>query len=515
MIPLAEVNKLRSVLQGNWIKEWIAAGGRGVFVIATGVGKTHIATHHAIPRMNKKVPSYRTKVVVPKKFLKADWEGEGRKSGHIQKNKLKNVEVWVINSFIRQRHNTELLIIDEIHRTSNEDANLFKQVLDVCPAPYVLGLTATLTEEQRMFLADRNIPVIAEMTTREAEMQGLISPYRIYNLGVDLTNDDRAYERELNSNFLKYSAKFEGDMHLAMNCGSSTNPRWIEEKWMEPPAVEYARFMGWKGIPLSKAVENYRKRKHAAHGEKGKISVWEDEHDDHEFTPTRIQVYGTNYMKYMNERQDFLHNAANKLTVTKQILDKFKVPTIIFSERTKFADRITNLAGENICRSYHSKIPSRPLKKGGEFIRYGKTAAKAGQIKIFGKDTLNTRTIQEFEEGSIRILSTATSLDEGFNVEGIELAIITGGTSKDRQNTQRVGRAVRPKDGKVAVIVNLYVKRSQDENWLIRRQVEDKKALWIDSIDEITFGYDQQTIKTQDPDDSPSSTGEVEFGDEL
>lgn len=520
MLTLEEINKRKTQHQTDGFGEW-RLKGRGVFVWATATGKTHLATHHAIPAMNRKRPDYKTIVVVPKTFLKEDWEGTGRKAGHIKKNGLKNVEVWVINSFVKMRHQCHLLIIDEIHRIANEDARLFNQVLDLCPAPYILGLSATLTQEQKNFLFKKNIPIISTITTRQAETEGLISPYRIYNLGIDLIDKDKAIQDELDENFVKYASKFDRDFKLAMACNGSINPRWnpgdkesdeeIEEfpHWYEPRNVEYAREKGWNGINLDQAIKNYQRKKKAPHGQKGSISIWEDEPDDFEFTPTKIQIYASQYIRYMNKRQDYLHNAYQKLDITKQIVEKFKVPTIIFSQRTAFADRITNLLGEDACISYHSKLESQPLKNEyGEFIKY-KTGKRKGEVKLFGTETLKKHNLESFEKRRVQSISTALSLDEGFNVDGIELAVITGGTSTERQNTQRIGRAVRAKEGKVAVIVNLYVKGGQDEIWLRKRQLSDKAPIWITNINEIKFGRGE-TIELEN-DDSNSLSEEEDF----
>jgi len=466
----------------------------------TGVGKTRLATHHAIKGINKKAPYMKIKVVVPKEFLKEDWEGVKGKKGYIQQYGLKNVEVWIINSFVKVRHKADFLIIDEIHRAGNEEAKHFSKVLEVCPAPYVMGLSATLSHEQKMFFQERNVSVISTITTRQAESEGLISPYKIYNLGLQLTNEDRKYADELHDNFIKFSGKFDEDMHLAIQCSSSTNPRWDPtlKEWYEPPAVEFARDRGWQGIDLDQARDNYMRKKNAPHGRKGSISIWEDENDDFEFTPGKVQYYGRQYIKYMNTRKDFLHNSVRKLEVTEEIIRKFNVPTIIFSERTNFADRIANILGSNLCGIYHSKLESKPLSDdNGELILY-KSGDKKGKPKMFGKVALKRVAIRQFALHLIQALSTATAMDEGLDVPGIELGIITSGTGVQRQNTQRVGRAVRPEDGKIAVIVNLYIKNSQDEKWLNQRQLGDKKPLWIDSVNEINFEPNGIEIKIND-----------------
>jgi len=502
MLSIQDIYRKKDELQSSAFKTWVEAGARGVFVWATGVGKTRLATHYAIPRMNEKAPGLTTNVVIPKTFLKEAWEGTGRQKGYIQQEGLKDVEAWVVNSYVKQRHANSLLVLDEIHRYSNEETAQFRRVLDVTKAPYVLGLTATLTKEQEKFLAARGIPVLGTITTRDAEAMGLISPYKVYNIPVQLSDTDRQLEREIHDQFVHFASKFNRDRDLAFECASSINPRWnpLTEQWYDPPAAKYARDMGWNGIPLEEAVQNYRHRKAAPRGARGAISIWEDEHDDFEFTPSKINYYAQRYIKFMNARQDFLHTAVNKLEMVQKIVNQFPDKKIIvFSQRTIFADRITNMLG-NRARSYHSNLESSIMYDDkGAVITY-KSGAKKGQPKMFGVKSLKDQILSDFRAGKFNVLSTALALDEGFDVEGIDMAIIASATSKDRQNTQRIGRAIRAQEGKVAVIVNLFVPDSQDVTWLESRQKYDKPARLIKDVTEINFDHEEGRViatKTQ------------------
>jgi superfamily II DNA or RNA helicase len=97
--------------------------------------------------------------------------------------------------------------------------------------------------------------------------------------------------------------------------------------------------------------------------------------------------------------------------------------------------------------------------------------------------------MEDFKDASnsVRVISTARALDEGFDIEGIEMALITSGTSTERQFTQRMGRSIRFVPNKIALVINLYIKDTQDERWAKQRQSATPNVYWIDSLEEISY----------------------------
>ena len=67
-------------------------------------------------------------------------------------------------------------------------------------------------------------------------------------------------------------------------------------------------------------------------------------------------------------------------------------------------------------------------------------------------------------------------------------------TSTSRQDLQRTGRAIRFAPGKTGLIVNLYIKDTQDEKWLRNRQKKTINATHVDSIKQIKEALSQASL---------------------
>lgn len=92
-----------------------------------------------------------------------------------------------------------------------------------------------------------------------------------------------------------------------------------------------------------------------------------------------------------------------------------------------------------------------------------------------------------FRKGDRHVLSTAKALDQGADLPDLSMALILAATSKPLQSIQRMGRVLRKKEGKRAVIVEVYAKDTQDEKWLQKRQRKTpRKAIhYVNDVDDI------------------------------
>jgi superfamily II DNA or RNA helicase len=80
------------------------------------------------------------------------------------------------------------------------------------------------------------------------------------------------------------------------------------------------------------------------------------------------------------------------------------------------------------------------------------------------------QAIDGFRAGDRPVLVSSQVLDEGFDVPEADLAIVVGGTSSARRHVQRIGRVLRPRDGKRARVYELAVSETTEVSYVQRRR---------------------------------------------
>jgi superfamily II DNA or RNA helicase len=81
--------------------------------------------------------------------------------------------------------------------------------------------------------------------------------------------------------------------------------------------------------------------------------------------------------------------------------------------------------------------------------------------------------LEAFDSGTLPILVTSRVLNEGVDLPTAEVAVVLSGTGTVREHVQRLGRILRPGEGKRAVLYELVTKGTTEEFTSDRRRRHD------------------------------------------
>jgi len=206
--------------QQDCLPKWLAAG-KGTVKVATGGGKTLFALAAAEHLQNEQEPDLRLVIVVPTVPLMVQWKADlvrgnipesaiAFMGGGLSPGLLVNVRVLVcvLNSareklaaVVKKAGWSErmLLVVDECHRAKAEHA---KKIFRSEPR-YTLGLSATpesadddetlpaTTAYNESEIGKVLGPILYELSLEQAHAAGLLSPFEVWHVGLELNNEER------------------------------------------------------------------------------------------------------------------------------------------------------------------------------------------------------------------------------------------------------------------------------------------------------------------------------------
>lgn len=118
------------------------------------------------------------------------------------------------------------------------------------------------------------------------------------------------------------------------------------------------------------------------------------------------------------------------------------------------------------------EIVSKELQKGSKILVFTQYIEQAEELgKVLGapvvtgetEKKVRDRNFQLFREGLERVLVLTTVGDEGVDIPDANVGIIVAGTGSKRQFIQRLGRLLRPKEGKQAVLYEIVARGTPEE----------------------------------------------------
>jgi superfamily II DNA or RNA helicase len=367
--------------QREALTSWTKARGRGVVVLPTGAGKTHVATLAIDARRRSAL------VVAPTLDLVRQWYDVLRRAFGVEvgvvgggDHELRPLTVTTYDSaWIHMEHfgnRFGMVVFDECHHLPGES---YAMAARSCLAPFRLGLTAT--------------PERAD--GRESELDELVGAI--------------VYRRDIVELSGRYLAEYE-TRRIAIHLSSAERAEYESERRI------YLDFLRSHGITMSHKSGWNDFIKRSAGSEKGQRA-----------------------MRAYRRQREIAFAAPGKLD------------QLAFLLETHCVDRMLVFTMDN-ATAY--RISRRFL-----------IPAITHQTKV----TERSRILERLAAGEYSAVVTSKVLNEGVDVPEANVAVVISGSGSVREHVQRLGRILRPREGKHAVLYEL-VSADTAESWTSERR---------------------------------------------
>lgn len=359
--------------QREALAAWTARRGRGVVVLPTGSGKTHVATLAILAKQRASL------VVVPTLDLMSQWydilaAAFGTDIGIVGGgyHEVRDLTVTTYDSahlhMERLGDRFGLVIFDECHHLPSPS---YAMAARMCLAPYRLGLSATPERTDGGTYEELIGPIVYRKDITDLSGDYLAS-YDVVRLEVPLSADERAaYEadRATYVGFLRAN-----DIRMGSPDG-------------------WGRFVMLSSVSDTgrRAFAAYRRQKTLALAAPGKLAVLERLLHQHRHDRTIV----------------FTEDNATVYAISRQLL----VPAI----------------------THQTKIKER------------------------------SRTLAAFNEGTLGVVVTSKVLNEGVDVPAANIAIVLSGSGSVREHVQRLGRILRKRPDKRALLYELVAADTSEQ----------------------------------------------------
>ena len=196
------MDKVKDIEQKKALNSWAKNGFIGSIIAGTGFGKSRIGVLAIDYVLNYKSedPSNTALILVPTIQLQDQFRDEFYKWGY--ENCLNRVEILCYQSAYKlQNEHYDIVVCDEIHLGLSKE---YKKFFYNNTYNKLLCMTATLPEENEYKLElQKRAPTVYQITLDECVKLGLVSPYKIQCISVELTKDERAAYKAINNQFVK------------------------------------------------------------------------------------------------------------------------------------------------------------------------------------------------------------------------------------------------------------------------------------------------------------------------
>ena len=368
--------------QREALDRWLLDGqGRGVVVLPTGAGKTHVALG-AIARLK-----CATFVVVPTLDLVDQWQKAlsrfGVPVGELT-GREKRVEALTVATYDSAYIHADklgdkfpLIVFDEVHHLP---APGYRHIAEFFASPYRLGLTATYEREDGLHEVLPELLGGKVFELYPEELAGsYLAPYVLERLYVELSPEEREAYEEAWQVFRRYVRKRKIRLRRPQDF-----ERLVLRSGLDPEA--------WAAV----------RARHRA-----------------------VQI---------------AFNARGKLRLLGELLKKHRGDRLLIF--TRFNELVYRISEEFL-------IPALTHK-----------TEKGERAHI----------LEAFRLGEYPAVVTSQVLDEGVDVPEANVGIVLSGTGSPREFVQRLGRLLRPRAGKRAVLYEIITQETGEERTASRRK---------------------------------------------
>ena len=191
---VSRINKIRDQEQRKALNAWAAQGFVGSVIAGTGFGKSRVgvlAVQHALKNGGEAL------ILVPTVQLQDQFIEEFDKWGVSHEN----VEVMCYQSAykLKGKHYT-IVVCDEIHLGLSPE---YRKFFENNKFNRLLCMTATLPEDvEYKFLLDQLAPTAYKISLDKCVQLGIVSPYEITCVPVELTEEERATYKKINNKYV-------------------------------------------------------------------------------------------------------------------------------------------------------------------------------------------------------------------------------------------------------------------------------------------------------------------------
>ncbi|NMA04710.1 MAG: DEAD/DEAH box helicase [Clostridiales bacterium] len=405
---------------------------KGTIKVVTGAGKTILALA-IIESLKKQITELVVAIVVPTIVLQNQWYNEILKNSNLSDNMIGRLGGGYDDNISDEKR-----IVIAVLKSASE--KLYKKIPEK---------------------ATENLLLIVDECHRAGakEMSKIFNTKRKFNLGLSATPErgesSSKHNEQYNNNYSNSLLGRElGPIIFELNVKQALAMGILPEFEIIHIGISLNNNERYRYRQLSRAIRKLDKdirnesdRRITGENMMAMLRSYAKENDS-------IGMLARQYIHKTNERKQLLYKAESREKVILKILEKHikHNPTsrgIIFHESI---EAVMNLHKKLLTENYPAVVENSKLPK-----------------------TVRRNNIESFRNGTARVIVSARSLIEGFNVPETDIGIIAASSTSVRQRIQTLGRVLRKtkKDAdNLSKIYVLYARETVDENIYMRANWE-------------------------------------------